>query len=99
MTTRRRAPYSLHKTYYCSEFGDSKYCIFMKTFLIKILVLTLLIIPIVVGAYTSPGSPTGHVNDFAGMLQPEQKQQLEAKLSTYKQNTSHEIAVVTVDSI
>ncbi|MFA6472671.1 MAG: TPM domain-containing protein, partial [Candidatus Latescibacterota bacterium] len=41
-------------------------------------------------------SPTGHVNDFAGVMKPETKQQLEGILVDLKQKTSVEVAVVTV---
>ena len=41
-------------------------------------------------------SPTGYVNDFAGVMKPETKQQLEGILTDLKQKTSVEVAVVTV---
>lgn len=47
-------------------------------------------------AYTSPGSPAGLVNDFAGVLKPETKQTLEADLVQFEKDTSNEIAVVVV---
>ncbi|MDP2983544.1 MAG: TPM domain-containing protein [Candidatus Latescibacter sp.] len=41
-------------------------------------------------------SPTGFVNDFAGVMKPEAKQQLEGILADLKQKTSVEVSVVTV---
>lgn len=43
--------------------------------------------------------PIGHVNDFAGILAQEEKAQLEQKLVEFEQQTSNEIAVVTVRSL
>ncbi len=50
-------------------------------------------------AYESPGSPTGYVNDFAGMLLPETKETLIATLTQFTQETSSEISVVTVNDL
>ncbi len=50
-------------------------------------------------AYTSPGSPTGFVNDYTGTLSAEQDQVLESKLSQFKTETTNEIAVVVVSTI
>lgn len=50
-------------------------------------------------AYTSPGKPTGLVNDFAGILSQETKTQLENSLRVAQQETTNEIAVVTVPSL
>lgn len=50
-------------------------------------------------AYTSPGKPTGYVNDFAGILSAETKTQLENALSAEQQETSNEISVVTVPTL
>lgn len=47
-------------------------------------------------AYTSPGSPTGHVNDFAKVLSSEAAASLEAELSAFNASTSNEIAVAIV---
>lgn len=47
-------------------------------------------------AYTSPGAPTGHVNDFAGVLSAETKQTLETELTQFQATTTNEIAVVTI---
>lgn len=50
-------------------------------------------------AYESPGSPSGYVNDFAGVLDPSVKSSLEASLDAFKQNTSDEVSVVIVKSL
>ncbi len=50
-------------------------------------------------AYSSPGSPTGYVNDFAGMLKPETKTTLEETLTNFTKETSSEISVVTVNNL
>lgn len=50
-------------------------------------------------AYSSPGSPTGYVNDFAQVMSASAKQALEAELTTFKQTTSNEITVVTVPNM
>ncbi len=56
-------------------------------------------IPLAVFAYTSPGKPTGLVNDFAGMLAPSEVEGIEAKLSAFEKETGNEIAVVTVQNL
>lgn len=43
--------------------------------------------------------PTGYVNDFAGVLTPDQKSALENTLKNYEQSTTNEIAVAIVRSL
>jgi len=50
-------------------------------------------------AYTSPGAPTGYVNDFAHVLSANTKQSLEQELSTFDATTSNEIAVAIVPNM
>ena len=50
-------------------------------------------------AYKSPGKPTGLVNDFAKILTTDQKEGLENSLSSFKNSTQIEIAVVTIPSL
>lgn len=50
-------------------------------------------------AYQSPGSPAGFVNDFASILSPEAKVQMEAKLKDYANKESNEISVVTIQTL
>lgn len=47
-------------------------------------------------AYTSPGVPTGFVNDYAGLLNAQEKKTLERSLALFTASTTHQIAVVTV---
>lgn len=56
-------------------------------------------LPLAVFAYASPGKPTGFVNDFAGLLNSEQKTALEAKLDSFGKNTTTEISVVTIKNL
>ena len=49
--------------------------------------------------FPDPPQPPRLVNDFAGMLTPGQREQLEAKLVQFDRQTSTQIAVVTVDDL
>ncbi len=64
---------------------------------LKILVLTLLIAA-PLSAQDFP-EPTGHVNDFANLLEQREVQNLEDKLSTYRDTTSNVIAIAIVESL
>ncbi len=44
-------------------------------------------------------SPTGYVNDFAGVLDPATKNQLEQLLTAFEAKTDEEVAVATVKSL
>jgi uncharacterized protein len=50
-------------------------------------------------AYTSPGLPSGYVNDFAGVLSAETKQNLESELAAFEKDTSNEITVAIVQNM
>lgn len=50
-------------------------------------------------AYLSPGQASGFVNDFAGVLSIEKKSSLETELTNFKQETGHEIALVSIKSL
>ncbi len=50
-------------------------------------------------AYSSPGSATGFVNDFAQVLTAEESQSLEMQLRAFEASTTNEIAVVTISSL
>ena len=50
-------------------------------------------------SYTSPGKSVGFVNDFAGVMDAGQRQQLEGALRAFEQETSHEIVVATVKTL
>jgi uncharacterized protein len=69
----------------------------MKKFLL--LISMMVIAAGVVMAYSSPGSPTGYVNDFAGVLSAETKQQLETRLSSLDASTSAQVSVVTIKNL
>lgn len=66
---------------------------------LKIISGVFLLVPLTVFAYQNPGTPTGFVNDFAGMLTVEQRQSLETKLSGFQNDTSNELSVVTISSL
>lgn len=63
------------------------------------MVLGLLLIPLFSFAYTNPGNPTGFVNDFAKVLSPTDKANLESKLSALNTSTGNQIAVVIIPSL
>ncbi len=50
-------------------------------------------------AYTSPGAPQGRVNDFAQVISDDVQASLESQLQEFEKKTSHEIAVVTIQSL
>lgn len=50
-------------------------------------------------AYYNPGQPTGFVNDYAGVLTQEQKNNLESRLTSFEKETSNEISVAIIDSL
>ena len=70
---------------------------FMKR--IIAIILSLLFLPQVVLAYYNPGQPSGFVNDFANIIDGQARVELENNLQQFTQNTQHEIAVVTIDSL
>ncbi len=67
-----------------------------KLFLAILMTLTL---PLTAGAFSVPSKPTGFVNDYAGILTPDDKAALEAKLSGYEGQTKNEISVVIIPSL
>ncbi len=50
-------------------------------------------------AQNFPQSPTGHVNDYANVLNPSQEQQLELKLRAYRDSTSNVIAIAILENL
>ncbi|MDD5068732.1 MAG: TPM domain-containing protein [Candidatus Pacebacteria bacterium] len=50
-------------------------------------------------AFTSPGNPTGFVNDFANVLAPAEKTALETKLKDFAMQTGNEVSVVIVQNL
>lgn len=71
----------------------------VKSLVLSLILSILVFVPNRVAAYSSPGTPTGYVNDFAGVLTPEIKQQLETRLSTLDASTSAQISVVTIKNL
>ena len=65
----------------------------------KIFLFFLILFPFAAHAYISPGQPSGFVNDFAGAMSVEGKQELENLLVDYNQQTGNEISVAIVGSI
>ncbi len=63
-----------------------------KFFLLVILCFS----PLFLLAYISPGSPTGFVNDFAGLFSVEEKADLEQVLVNFEKESSNEISVVSI---
>ncbi|MDB5254509.1 MAG: hypothetical protein JWL80_575 [Parcubacteria group bacterium] len=61
--------------------------------------LIVFLFPLALFAYTSPGKPTGYVNDFAGILKPETVTFLNTELTTFAAQTTSEISVATVPDI
>lgn len=57
------------------------------------------IIPAVAFSYTSPGAPTGYVNDFANLLSDEEEISLEQTLSDFDRDTSNQVSVVTIGTL
>jgi uncharacterized protein len=50
-------------------------------------------------AQSFPERPTGFVNDYAGMLNAGERQNLERRLTTYRDTTSNVIVVSTIDNL
>lgn len=67
----------------------------MKRFSIALFLLA----PALVFGYTSPGEPSGFVNDFAGILKPETVLFLDQRLEQFSKNTGNEISVVTISKL
>jgi uncharacterized protein len=61
--------------------------------------LSVLLLPLIVSAYTSPGKPQGFVSDFAGIISSSDVPIMESQLKTLSDTTGIEIAVVTVNSL
>lgn len=72
----------------------------MRRLLVSLAILGgVFITPSLAWGYTSPGQPVGYVNDFAGLLTPDQKNALEQQLIDFQKETSNEISVVTIVSL
>lgn len=67
--------------------------------MLKTLSVLFFLTPFVVFGYQNPGTPTGFVNDFTGMLTIEQKQFLENKINGFEKDTSNELSIVIVPDL
>src|SRR3989344_9441533 len=65
----------------------------------KFLIFLLLAVPFSLHAFDVPIRPTGFVQDYGGILTTPQIENLEAKLQAFEQNTTNEIAIVTIPSL
>jgi len=67
----------------------------------KVIVVLLVVFFVVTPAlaYYNPGTPTGFINDYAGMLSNEDKQNLENKLTQFEKESSNEIAVAIIPDL
>ena len=63
------------------------------------LFVTFLLIATTDGLAQSLPKPAGRVNDFANIISPDVESELDAQLTTLENTTSHEVAVVTVQSL
>ncbi len=70
----------------------------MKKYFIGLVFLALLSPSLALGYYNL-GQPNGFVNDYAGIISPTAKQELENTLATFQKDTTNEIAVVTIKSL
>jgi len=61
-------------------------------------IVIIFLFPFTLLAYSSPGQPKGFVNDFAQILDSSFEDELNAKLKQFKEDTTNEIAVVTINS-
>jgi uncharacterized protein len=64
-----------------------------------LVIIGLLATPGVLFAYSSPGRPTGFVNDYADVLTGDQENALETKLEGFEASSTAEIAVVTIKTL
>ncbi len=71
----------------------------MKKIFFPILIIFFLSCTASVLAFDIPAKPKSFVNDYAGILQPNEINELENKLSNFEKNTTDEIAVVTIPSL
>lgn len=56
-------------------------------------------LPLFTFAFVAPANPTGFLQDYAGILSPEQVATLENKLEQFEKATTNEIAVVVIPSL
>lgn len=71
----------------------------MHKLLAGLALLGVAIIATPVFAFTSPGHPSGHINDFPYALSPDARATLEAELVAFEASTTNQIAVAIVPSM
>ncbi|MCL9972162.1 MAG: TPM domain-containing protein [Candidatus Pacebacteria bacterium] len=71
----------------------------MRTALQVCVSVALLLSALPVYAYSSPGVPSGFVNDFANVLSSETKAELENGLRDFQASTTNEVVLVTVPTL
>ena len=69
---------------------------FCKKFFFSIFLITLLMVACDKSSYAQYPKPVGFVNDFAGVMQNSNREQLENMLRQFRDKTGIEIVVVTV---
>lgn len=72
---------------------------FCKKFFFSIFLITLLMVAGDKSSYAQYPKPVGFVNDFAGVMQNSNREQLDNTLSEFKDKTGIEIVVVTVNDM
>ena len=65
----------------------------------KFVTFIFIVLPFAVFAYASPGKPIGFVNDFANVINAENRQAIETKLQSLQDSTGAQVAVVTINSL
>jgi uncharacterized protein len=63
------------------------------------LALTLFFVARIAFAYSSPGNPSGYVNDFASLLNQEEKTTLETTLTNFHSQYGGEVVVATIPNL
>ncbi len=71
----------------------------VKKIVLLLAFFSVMTFPIVTLAYVSPGKAQGFVNDFAQILSVSAKNSLEQDIQKFSQDTGHEIAVVTIQTL
>jgi len=71
----------------------------LPAFAFTILLSPFFLLPASSRAYTSPGKPTGFVNDFAGVLSASDKETIETELQALQKSTSAQVVVATITSL
>ncbi|MBI2645380.1 TPM domain-containing protein [Candidatus Uhrbacteria bacterium] len=71
----------------------------MKKIVLLFAFFSIMAFPMTTFSYTSPGKPSGFVNDFARILSVPAENSLEQNLQKFSQETGHEISVITIQTL